>query len=183
MSKLVKGLITDTYKKQFENVESAVAINVRGLNANTNNSLRAKLAAKNVKLTVLKNLLAKRAFEETGLGALGEIMQGPTTLAYGATEDVSVVNVARELMGVVKEIPAIEFKGAVMEGTTFGPDEIDRLSKFPTREEALAGVVGSVLGAGGALLGAVGGPGSQIASILSSIEEKLEKGETISKVA
>jgi large subunit ribosomal protein L10 len=93
------------------------------------------------------------------------------------------VDVAREIVDLVKKFPGIELKGAVLDGQLFeGEAGVEALSKFPTRDEAIAKDVAIILGPGAKLLASVKGPGSQLAGILKAIEEKLEKGETIAKV-
>ena len=67
-----------------------------------------------------------------------------------------------------------------MDGTVFGPDEVERLSKFPTREEAQAQAVQLILSPAQRLAGAILAPGSAVAALIKAIEEKLEAGETIS---
>ena len=63
MSKPVKNLIVDSYKKRFEGLTGGVLIDVRGIKSNETNELRAGLAKKQIKVTIVKNSLAKKAFE------------------------------------------------------------------------------------------------------------------------
>ena len=179
MSKPIKNLITDSYKKRFGDLEGAVLVDLRGVESNDNNALRGDLAKKEIKVTVIKNSLAKRAFEDTALAGLDELLEGPVAMVYGGD---SVVVVARELIEAVKGVPNVDFKGAIMDGQLFGPDEVDALSKYPTREEAHAQAVQIILSPAQNLVSAVNSGGSNIASILKTIEEKLEKGEEIKKV-
>jgi large subunit ribosomal protein L10 len=180
MSKPIKNLIKKVYQKRFGSLEGAVLIDIRGMNAHANNTLRAGLAQKAIRITVVTNNLAAAALQGTRLERIGELLDGPTAVVYGGE---SVVHVARELIQVAKQLDKLEFKGALMEGVIFGPGDVDKLSKYPTREEALGQVVQVVLGPAGQLVGAVTGPGGAIASILQTIADKLEKGETIQKVA
>jgi large subunit ribosomal protein L10 len=138
MSKPVKEMILADYQERFQGIDCALVIDIRGINANDNNTLRAALAGKQVRITVVKNELAKQAFRETGLEGLNGMLDGPSAVVYGEGEDgsESAVSIARELIDWAKKLKAIEFKGAVMEGAVFEADEIDRLSKFPTRDEA-----------------------------------------------
>lgn len=180
MSKPVKEMIMRTYEQAFDGVSDAVLVDIRGIEANDNNELRNGLAQKEIRVRVVKNTLARKIFSDTALAPVNDLIDGPTAVVYGGE---SAVDVAREMIDWAKKLKEIEIKGAVMEGTVFGPDEVDRLSKFPTRVEAQAQVIQVLLGPAGQVIGAATGPGSAIASILSTIEEKLEKGEAISKVA
>jgi large subunit ribosomal protein L10 len=180
MSKPVKEMIVRDYQQRFEDVENALVIDIRGIPANDNNELRMALQQKDIRVTVVKNSLARKAFEGTTLEPLGPALDGPSAIAYGAE---SVVNVARELVEWAKKVKKLDLKGAVLDGTYFdGVDGVKRLSDFPTREEAQARVVQLVLAPAGNVVGAATSAGAKLLGIVKEIEERLEKGETISKV-
>lgn len=169
MSKPVKQLIQREYVRRFEGIESAAVLDITGIDANTNTDIRARLREKEIRISVVRNSLVRKAFGELGLPDVCELIDGPCAIAYGAD---SVVTVVRELLDIRKETKQLDVKGAVMEGNVFGPERIEELSKYPTREEAIADVVGCLLSAGGNLAGALMGPGGQLAGCLKAIEEK-----------
>ncbi len=183
MSKPVKNLIVNSYKNRFAGLTGGVLVDIRGIKSNDTNSLRADLAQKQIKITIVKNSLAKKAFEDAELAPLNDLIDGPSAMVYPVSEDASVVSIARELITAAKKLKELEFKGALMEGIVFGPDEIDALSKYPTKEEAHAQVVQILLSPAQNLVGAVTGPGKMIASILKTVQEKLENGEEIKKAS
>ena len=180
MSKAVKDMIVNDYRAKFGDHTDAVVITLRGVDANTNNKLRTDLQKKDIHLTMVRNALFLRAFEGTGLTALEPVLSGSNVLAYGCE---SVVEVAREIVDMVKELPDVELKGAVLDGTLFsGEDGVKALSKFPTRDEAIGQAVTLILSPARKLVGQVKGPGGRLLGIVKAIEEKLEKGEAIAKV-
>ena len=180
MSKPVKNLIIDQYKEMFDRVDNALVIDLRGINAIDNNTMRLSLAEKQIRVTVIKNTLAKKALAGTALQPLEQALVGPSALAYGGT---SVVDVARQLIDWARKVANLTLKAAVLDGEYFdGADGVKRLSTFPTRAEAQATVVQLVLSPGGRILSAAKSPGSNILGIVKQIQEKLEKGETIAKV-
>ncbi len=180
MSKLVKSMIVHDYTEKFGNQSELAVISIRGVSANDNNEIRSALRAKEIKLTVIRNNLAKNLFAGTDLESLNAVLEGPSAVAYGAE---SVVDVARELVELLKKFPAIELKGAVLDGELYeGEAGVVALSKFPTRDEAIGKAVQLVLSPAQNLVAGVMGPGRALASIIKTIEEKLEKGETIAKV-
>lgn len=179
MSKTIKEFMMRDYQSLLEGVDDALVLSLRGVPANDNNRLRLGLAKKNIRVTVVRNNLARNAMKDTGLAGVGELLEGPSAIAYGAE---SVVDVARELVKWAKEIQNLELKGAILDGELFrGAAGVDALSKYPTREEAVGKVVTLVLSPARKLAGQIKGPGSRLASIVKAIEEKLEKGEAIAK--
>jgi len=181
MSKLVKDMLVREYQDRLEGVDDAAVISLRGVDANSTNEIRSKLEEKGIRVTIVRNALFKRAFEGKGLEALDKVLVGQNALVYGAE---SVVDVAREVVDLVKDYPNIELKGACLDGLTFeGEDGVKKLSKFPTREEAIADVVTLILSPGRNLAGQLKGPGGRLAGILKAIQDKLENGEEITKQA
>ena len=110
MSKPVKEMIVAEYKRRFNDVTSGLLIDIRGIEANTNNELRVDLLQKDIHITVLKNSLAKTAFQDTELEGLADLIEGPSALAFGGN---SVVEVARNLVDWAKKIKKLELKAAV----------------------------------------------------------------------
>jgi large subunit ribosomal protein L10 len=120
------------------------------------------------------------AYGDSKIAELSPLLVGSNALAYGAE---SVVEVAREIVALVDKFPSIELRGAILDGELFeGDDGVRALSKFPTREEAVAEDITLILGPGRKLVGAIKGPGSNLAGLIKAIEDKLESGEAIAKV-
>ncbi len=181
MSKPVKEMIMADYQRRFAGVGQALLIDIRGIDANENNALRLGLAGKGIRVTVVKNSLARKAFAGTGLEPLTPALDGPSALAYGAE---SVVDAARVLVGWARKVEHLQLKAALLDGELFeGEAGVQRLSGFPTRPEAQARAVQLVLVPAGNLVGAITSPGTLLAGIIKEISERLEKGEPISKTA
>ncbi|RMH11110.1 MAG: 50S ribosomal protein L10 [Planctomycetota bacterium] len=180
MSKPVKEMIVRDYKNRVGDLEDAMLISLRGISANDTNEIRQTLAKKEIRVTVIRNALFMKAFGDSKLAELSPLLTGSNALAYGAE---SVVEVAREIVELAKTFPGIELRGAVLDGELYAGEEgVTRLSKFPTREEAIAEDVTLILSPARNLMGAVKGPGSRLLGVIKAIEEKLEKGESIAKV-
>ena len=172
MSKPIKQMVRKELAGRFAGVSSVAIVNLAGLDAAMTYEMRGRLAEKDIRITVVKNSLARQAFEDVGLTPAMDLLNGPCAVAWGGD---SVVTIVRELLEVHKAAPSLTVKGAVLDGEVFsGEADVERLSKFPTRDEALGQIVQSALSAGSDLAGALVGPGGQIAGILKVIEEKGE---------
>jgi len=177
MSKPVKEMIIADYQKRFQGLDGALVLDIRGITANENNQIRGGLIEKEIRVTVVKNTLAKRALVGTALENIGPALEGPSALAFGGT---SVVDVAREVVAWAKKIKTLNLKGAVLDGIYFdGQAGVKRLSEFPTKDEAQATVVTLILSPARKLMGAVKGPGGKIMGIVKEIQTRLEDGKAI----
>lgn len=163
MSKFVKKLITDQLKDRFDGVSYAMLVSFVGLNSNQNHALRTQLAAKGIKMTVIKNSLARRAAEGTPLGPVFENLTGSCAVCWGGTD---VVNLAKELVKLSKDrnLKGLEIKAAVMDGEALDSKQAVEVSKWPTREEQIALLLGQISGVGASLNGQLIAVGGALAS-------------------
>jgi large subunit ribosomal protein L10 len=177
MSKPVKDLIRKELANRFRDLSSLAVVDFTRVDAVTTSQIRARLVEKDIRMMVVKNSLARRAFKEVGLDLAAELLDGPSAIAYTTGPDKgAVVAVVRELLEIAKDEPNLTVKAALLDGEVFGSERIQELSKFPTRDEALARMVQCVLSPGSRLGGTLGGPGAKLASLVKAIEQKQESG-------
>jgi large subunit ribosomal protein L10 len=175
MSKKIKSLIEKELNKELEGIEGVAVINPRGMDGNKNNGLRRKLHGKGLKMLVVKNTLARRAGESTKVKGFEKLLDGPSAVIYGTA---GLPDIARLLIDEKKADDKLELRGIFFDGEAYpGEEGVKTVGSFPTREEAIAGIVAALLGAGGGLVGALQGPGGSLGGILSSIEDKAKEKE------
>ncbi len=174
MSKLVKNLVTEDLRKQLSGVSDALLVNVVGLDAIRTTKLRKDLRAKNIKLEVIKNSLAKRATEGTPLAAAFEGVEGTLAIVWGASDVVSLAKEVTRLAGL-KEYEKFTARGGAMEGAKLSAEEVKQVSTWPSREEQLSIVMGQILSPGAKLASQLTALGGALASQIKQRAEDLEK--------
>ena len=173
MSKRLKGRIESELKSEFGGLEGVAVISPRGIEGAKNNAMRRRLHEKGLKMTVVKNTLARRAAVDSKIMGFESLLDGPSAVVFG---NASMAEVARLLLAEKKVDEKLELRGIFFDGDVYpGQDGVDKVSKLPTREEAIGQILQALLGPGSNVINALTGPGSTLASILSSIEEKAEK--------
>jgi ribosomal protein L10 len=181
MSKKVKNLITGELAKKIKNLDGVAVLNPRGIDAIKNNLLRRRLRDTGARMTVVKNSLAKRAAAGTKLAGFEKLLDGPSAIIY--TEQ-SISKLARALIAEKKANEALEFRGIFFDGEVYVGDKgLEQVSKLPTREEAIANLVGLLLSPGKKLAAAIKGPGGRLGAVLKTIEERAEKAEKAAPAA
>ncbi len=176
MSKTVKSLVIKELTHKFGDSDAVAVINPRGIDAIKNNNIRRKLHDKGVKMTVVKNTLAKKAVGDGKLKGFDALLDGPSAVIYGKA---SISEIARMLLDEKKLIENLELRGIFFDGEIYtGQKGVEEVSKLPTRQEAIGILVAAMLGPGKKLAGAIKGPGGKLAAVLKSIEEKAkERGD------
>jgi large subunit ribosomal protein L10 len=175
MSKYVKDLLTDQIKRELEGVQDLLLVNVVGLSSNSTSDLRKQLREKNIKLMVVKNSLARRATEGTELAPAFEGSAGSLAMVWGASDIVALAKEVVRLTGI-KEFEKFSARGGVMGGTALKPEEVQQVSKWPSREEQLSILLGQILSPGANLVSQLTSPGGALASQIKQKSEG-EDGE------
>jgi large subunit ribosomal protein L10 len=174
MSKKIKSLITRELGDRFKGVESVAVINPRGIAATKNNQIRRKLREKGLRMTVVKNTLAKRAVgDDSKLKGFDKLLDGPSAVIYG---EASISTIARLILDAKKTDEKIELRGIFFDGELYVGDKgVEQVSKLPTREEAIGQVVALILAPGQRLGGIFKGQAGKVAALIKAIEDKREK--------
>jgi large subunit ribosomal protein L10 len=176
MSKKVKSLIEKETATRLDGIEAVGVLNPRGIGAIANNQMRRRFREANLRMTVVKNTLAVRATANSKLKGFEQLLDGPSALVYG--KGVGVSAIARAIMAEKKLLednkkPLFELRGAFFDGEVYVGDKgMEKASKLPTREEAIANVIAAMLGPGRKLAAALKGPAGALGGILKTIEEK-----------
>jgi large subunit ribosomal protein L10 len=175
MSKKVKNLIEKELASRLKGIDGVAVINSRGIPASKNNQMRRRLREKGLRMTVVKNTLAKRAVGDGALKGFDKLLDGPSAVIYGTA---GIATIARFLLDEKKADETLEFRGMFFDGEIYVGDEgIKKVSKLPTREEAIGQLVGLILSPGSNLGGALKGPAGALAGIIKAIEEKAKAAE------
>lgn len=171
MSKHVKELIIDDLQDRIGDCSELLVINSSRLDALSDNRFRLALREKNINILTVKNSLVKKALSSAGITALDPILEGPSSLVWGGED---IVSLSKEITKWTKELRGIEIKGGTLEGATLTADDVDDLSKSPSREELIGRVVMLALSPGSQLVSALLGPGGTVSGQVKAIAEKEE---------
>ena len=120
---------------------SAVAAEYCGLTVSQLTDLRKTARESGVYMRVVKNTLARKAVEGTEFECMQNGLVGPLILAF-SLEDPSAA--ARVISDFTKLSDKLVVKLVAIGGKEYGPAELERLSKLPTKEQAIAILMGTM---------------------------------------
>ena len=136
-----KKAVVEEVAEVARSAHSAVAAEYRGLTVAEMTELREKAKQSGVYLRVVRNTLARRAVEGTGLECVQDRLKGPLVLAFSRDEPGAAARVVRDY---AKSNDKLIVSFVAFDGQAMDASAIDRLASLPTREEAL-GTLASVL--------------------------------------
>lgn len=133
-----KKQIVAEVNETASNALSLVIADARGVNVTDMTSLRKLARENNVELRVIRNTLAKRAFDETEFDCVNEALVGPSIFGFSMEEPGAA---ARLFKDFAKQNENFEVKALSVGGKLLDAGQIDALAKLPTRDQALGMLV------------------------------------------
>lgn len=176
MSKPVKNMIIDELRARYSGMDSALWVEIVGVDGLTTNAFRRSLRSRQMSVEIVKNALFRRAVAGGPLARLADELSGPAALITGGESVNLVAKLVEEWQPKMK---GLKMRGAILEGEYLGESAMPGLSKMPTKRDLQAQLLGAALSPGRKLAAAMLSPGSKIASCLKTIIEKLEKNEAV----
>jgi large subunit ribosomal protein L10 len=140
MAKSDRQAAVEEITAQFRESNAAVLTEYRGLTVKQLKELRRALGA-DTQYAVVKNTLTKRAAGEAGIAGLGDLLAGPSAIAFIKGD---AVEAAKGLRDFAKANPLLVIKGGVMDGNTLSAAEVTKLADLESREVLLAKAAGAM---------------------------------------
>lgn len=172
MSKLIKNLIANELKSRYAGLDSALWIELVGVDGVTTNEFRRALHGKQMRIEIVRNALFRRAVKDTPLAPLGDAVTGPAAVLTGGG---SLTDVAKLVEQWAPKLKTVKLRGAVLEGQYIDEKQVVGLAKMPTKRDLQGKVVGAMRSPGAKLAGALLSGGSNIAGCVKALIAKLEK--------
>ncbi|MEG0126556.1 MAG: 50S ribosomal protein L10 [Clostridia bacterium] len=139
---LKKQVVSDILKK-FQDAQSVIIVDYKGLTVDQVTTLRAQFRAANVEYCVLKNTLVRRALNELHIEGFDEVLNGPSAFAFGMSDPVSPARIINDYISKTKP-EAISFKAGLLGTEKMTEKQIKALAEMPSREVLLSRLLGSL---------------------------------------
>jgi len=134
-----KKAVVEEVAEVAKYAHSAVAAEYRGITVEKMTDMRAKARNEGVFLKVAKNTLVKRAVEGTEFECMAEELTGPLLFAF-SVEDPGAA--ARVIKDFAKDEDKLVVRLVAMGAKLYPASEIERLASLPTRDQAIAMLMG-----------------------------------------
>lgn len=114
---------------------NAFILSFKGITVPQVTDLRQQVRDTESTYLVVKNTLALIAIKDSPLVELRDQFKGETAVVYNSGDPVAL---AKALAKFAKDVPAVQFKGAMLDGRIVPASQIDTIASLPSREELIA---------------------------------------------
>ena len=169
MKKSEKEQIVSELAQKLRGASALYFTDFTGLNVKRMTDLRRRLRKSGVEYVVIKNTLALRAVNESGL--VSERLKGPTGLVLSR----DAVAAAKLLSDFAKENDARpSVKGGLLDGRAIDSAQVKQLATMPSREQMLADLGAGLQSPMAAFVGALNGLLYMFAGALEALRTQRE---------
>jgi large subunit ribosomal protein L10 len=169
MKRSEKEQLVAELKTKIQSSPALYYTDFTGLNVKRMTELRRRLRKANVEYVVIKNTLALRAVNESGLVATR--LRGPTGLVV-AKDAVAAAKLLQDFAKENDQKPAV--KGGMLEGRALDVAQVKQLATMPTREQLLAELGAGLQSPMAAFVGALNGMLYMFAGALEALRTQRE---------
>jgi large subunit ribosomal protein L10 len=121
---------------------SVIAADYCGLTVAQLTELRKNARNAGVYMRVVRNTLARRAFEGTKFECMDPALVGPLVLAFSKEEPGAAARVIKEF---IKKCEKLEVKALSIDGQLLAATSLNKLASLPTRDEAISQLMSVML--------------------------------------
>jgi len=135
MNREQKAAAVSELSEGLAHATNAFVLEFKGITVPQVTELRKQVRETGSEYIVVKNTLALIAVKDSPLKTLEKQFSGMTAVAYNTTDAVAL---AKALTKFAKDVPTVQFKGAMLNGQIVPASEIQNIASLPSREELVA---------------------------------------------
>jgi large subunit ribosomal protein L10 len=152
-----------------QRAQSVVAAEYRGLTVTKLTELRAKARAQRVYMRVVKNTLARRAVAGTQFECVGDKLKGPLILAFSEDDPGAA---ARLIKAFAKDNDKLVPTLVSLGGTVLSGNDLERVADLPTKEQALAQLLGVLKAPIGKFVRTLAEPHAKLVRTIAAVKDQ-----------
>lgn len=169
MKKTRKTELVGELKAKLDESTAVYYTDFTGLNVKRMTELRRRFKKAGVEYVVIKNTLALRAVNESGL--VSERLRGPTGLVL-TSDPVAGAKVLTEFAKEHDKKPAI--KGGIFDGRALDVAQVNQLADMPSREQLLSQLGATMQAPMSGMLGSLNALFTNFAGALDALKQQKE---------
>ena len=171
-NKIQKGEISRDLSEKIKKSKSIVFAGFNALGVKDNENLRAQLRKENGEYYVAKKTLLNLALKENKLDINIKNFDGKIAAIFSYADEVAPAKIIGNFRKDKEKEGKIFFLGGVLEGKLLSKEQVEELSKLPSKRELYARLVGTLNAPISGFVNVLAGNLRGLVTVLKAISEK-----------
>ena len=168
LSKQQKKEVVEQYKNWLSNSEAVILMEYTGVSMKEIDEIRTRVRESGGEFHVIKNTLAKLAFEANGFKAPEGMFVDSTAASFAFTDPAAT---AKALQEASKGLEAIKIKGGFMGAEVLDSAQVKALADLPPLPVVRSQLLGVLQAPAGKLVRTLAEPARSLAAVLQSFSD------------
>jgi large subunit ribosomal protein L10 len=170
MNRNEKSEIISEIKELLESSTAIYLTDYRGINVEDVSELRNQFRNEGVRYKVFKNTLVKRALDEAGkYEKIADHLTGMTGFAFASTNPLAPAKIINKYFSDKEKL---SLKACYVEVEYFDGTQLKTLATLPTKNELIAGILGSINSPVSGIAGAINAVFRDLVSVVDQISQR-----------
>lgn len=170
ITKEQKKVVVAELADRLREATSLYFVDFTGMTVATDQAFRNELRKKGVSMKVAKNTLILRALADVGGYEIEDKkLAGQTAVIFGGSDPIAPAKIIRQFF---EKGEKPKLKVAVVEGQVFDGSQLKQVSELPTREDLIAGMIGSIHAPISGIVGSINAVMRDVASLVEEVAKK-----------
>ncbi len=171
ISKQRKEEVLSNYSDWVKRSQTIILVEYTGANMKSLDGIRAKIRESGGEFHVVKNTLARRAFEENGMEFPKELLMKSSAISFAFSDPAST---AKALTDATKGNEFVKVKGGYMAGKVLTAAQVKALSDMPPLPVMRATLLGVLQAPAGKLVRTIAEPARGLAAVIKARSESAQ---------
>lgn len=171
-TKKEKQIITRDLSEKIKKSKSVVFAGFNSFPVKSNENLRVELEKENGEYYVAKKTLLQRAFKDNGVEIDKNVLDGKVATIFSYDDEVASAKVIGDFRKDKELAEKIFFLGGILDGEFLSKEQVENLSKLPSKDELYAKLVGSINAPVSGFVNVLAGNLRGLVTTLKAISEK-----------
>jgi large subunit ribosomal protein L10 len=170
MDRNEKSELISEIKELLESSTAVYLTDYHGINVEDISTLRTQFRNEGVRYKVFKNTLVKRALKESGkYEKIADHLVGMTGFAFTTTNPLAPAKIINKYFGDKEKLA---LKACYIENEYFDGSQLKTLATLPTKNELIAGIMGSLNSPVSGIVGAINAVMRDLVNVVEQISQK-----------
>jgi large subunit ribosomal protein L10 len=170
MNRTEKNEVVNQIAELLNSSSAIYLTDFSGINVEDISKLRRELRKEGVKYKVFKNTLFNRALSQIGkYDKLSNYLTGMTGFIFTTDNPIAPAKIIKKYFDDKSKFP---LKACYIDSSFYDGNKLDELSKLPTKNEIIAGILGSLDSPVSGVVGAINAVIRDLVSVVDEISKK-----------